>query len=199
MYIRRATTKSIRGSIDLSKNQQYIKAVRSLVLIEFKKMKRELIEQFKNHPVTAEIEAGPKATNISGTLRGKGNLFSFIGFNSNDKPTQPIYRKLEQISLQSTSIAKDGRSKTFIFYPTAEEIFKVTPMPWAEGRSWAKGIETGIAGFGAYLRKNDSGRSGAGIQTASKIQKGGFKNTKYISSMIKDFEVRILTLNKIVA
>lgn len=199
MYIRRATTKSIRGSIDLSKNQQYIKAVRSLVLIEFKKMKRELIEQFKNHPVTAEIEAGPKATNISGTLRGKGNLFSFIGFNSNDKPTQPIYRKLEQISLQSTSIAKDGRSKTFIFYPTAEEIFKVTPMPWAEGRSWAKGIETGISGFGAYLRKNDSGRSGAGIQTASKIQKGGFKNTKYISSMIKDFEVRILTLNKIVA
>lgn len=199
MYIRRATTKSIRGSIDLSRNQQYIKAVKSLVLIEFKKMKQELIEQFKNHPVTSEIEAGPKATNISGTLGGRGNLFSFIGFNSNDKPTQPIYRKLEQISLQSTSIAKDGRSKTFIFYPTAEEIFKVTPMPWAEGRSWAKGIETGISGFGAYLRKNDSGRSGAGIQTASKIQRGGFKNTKYISSMIKDFEVRILTLNKIVA
>jgi hypothetical protein len=26
-------------------------------------------------------------------------------------------------------------------------------MPWAAGRSWAKGIETGISGLGFYLRK----------------------------------------------
>jgi hypothetical protein len=183
--------------IDLSKSKQYVTAVKSIVLVEFKKIKSELIEEFTNHPVTLEIEGGPSASNRSKTLGGQGNLFSFIGFEENDKPTAVIYKKLNEITLNQTVISRDGRSRTFIYYPTAEEIFKVTPMPWATGRSWAKGIETGIAGLGAYLRKDDTGRSGAGIQSQSKNKGGGFKNTKYISHMIKNFERKILTLDGI--
>ena len=63
-------------------------------------------------------------------------------------------------------------------------------MPWATGRSWAKGIETGISGLGYYLLKNtDSSRSGLGIQSPRKVRKKSkFKNTQYISALIKKYE-----------
>ena len=63
-------------------------------------------------------------------------------------------------------------------------------MPWATGRSWAKGIETGISGLGYYLLKNtDSSRSGLGIQWPRKVRKKSkFKNTQYISALIKKYE-----------
>lgn len=181
--------------IDLSKSTQYATALKSIILVNFQKIKNELIQEFKNHPVTIEIEGGPDAKNISGTLGGRGNLFSFIGFNEGDKPTRVIYSKLESIALGNTIIMKNGNSRTTVMYPTADDIFDVTPMPWAEGRSWARGIETGISGLGLYLNKKDTGRSSAGIQRKSKAQTGKFRNTKYISKMIKDFERRILTLD----
>jgi hypothetical protein len=64
-------------------------------------------------------------------------------------------------------------------------------MPWAPGRSWAKGIETGISGLGFYLRvQRDSSRSGLGVQTPKKIRKAGtkFRNTKYISEILKKYK-----------
>lgn len=185
----------ISRMIDLSKSTQYATALKSIILVNFQKIKNELIQEFKNHPVTIEIEGGPDAKNISGTLGGRGNLFSFIGFNEGDKPTRVIYSKLESIALGNTIIMKNGNSRTTVMYPTADDIFDVTPMPWAEGRSWARGIETGISGLGLYLNKKDTGRSSAGIQRKSKAQTGKFRNTKYISKMIKDFERRILTLD----
>lgn len=183
--------------IDLSKSTQYVTKLKSIILVNFKKIKNELIDEFKTHPVTVEIEAGPQARNTSGTLGGNGNLFSFIGFNEGDKPTKVIYSKLESITLGSTIIMRNGSSRTTVIYPTADDIFNVTPMPWAEGRSWAKGIESGISGLGLYLNKKDTGRSGAGIQRHSKSLGGKFRNTQYISKMIKDFERKILTLDGI--
>jgi hypothetical protein len=187
----------ISRMIDLSRSTQYVTALKSIILVNFQKIKNELIQEFKNHPVTIEIEGGPDAQNISRTLGGKGNLFSFIGFNEGDKPTRVIYDKLESITLGSTIIMKDGGSRTTVMYPTADDIFDATPMPWAEGRSWARGIESGISGLGLYLNKKDIGRSSAGIQRKSKAQAGKFRNTKYISKMIKDFERKILTLDGI--
>ena len=63
-------------------------------------------------------------------------------------------------------------------------------MPWAPGRSWAKGIETGISGLGYYLKvSRDSSRSGLGIQSPRKLRRKGtrFKNTSYISALIKKY------------
>ena len=39
-----------------------------------------MIAKFLNHPVTIEIKGGIDASNISGTLSGITNLYSFIGF-----------------------------------------------------------------------------------------------------------------------
>jgi len=74
--------------------------------------------------------------------------------------------------------------------PEAQEIFKATPLPWAPGRSWAKGIESGLSGLGYYLKKSSGGsRSGLGVQTSQKVRKGvKFNNTKYISSFLKKYQ-----------
>ena len=58
-------------------------SVEKRLLLAFERIKRETINEFLRHPVTKEIEAGPTAQNISGTLDGYGNLFSYIGFYTN--------------------------------------------------------------------------------------------------------------------
>ena len=77
-----------------------------------------------------------------------------------------------------------------ISFPTAEEIFAITPLPWATGRSWAEGIERGISGLGYLLRKS-GGRSGAAVQSrVNKVRGGRFQNLPYISSFIKKYRKR---------
>ena len=91
---------------------------------------------------------------------------------------------------------------TVIFdIPTAAQIFSITPMPWAIGRSWARGIETGISGLGYYLKKTKNSRSGLGIQSSTNQVRPGtvFKNTRYISDLINRFSKDLKNLNKITA
>ena len=195
-YVRRTTNKDVSRLIDLRGSMQYIKEVKSIVNDEFKIIKQKLISDFSNHKVTQEIEAGVKASNISNTLGGVGNLFSFIGFDSGDRPVEPIRMALTSISLTSIIISRDGSSRSSVIYPSADDIFRMTPMPWAEGRSWAQGIEQGMPGLGKFLRK-DSGRSGGGLQVDNKVRDGKFSNTSYISSLIRDFEINIKQLDKV--
>ena len=72
-------------------------------------------------------------------------------------------------------------------------------MPWAVGRSWARGIETGISGLGYYLKKTKNSRSGLGIQTTIEQVRTGvmFKNSKYISDLINRFNKELKQLNKL--
>lgn len=46
---------------------------------KIKKSQDDLVREYENHPVTQEIDAGPNASNSSGTLDGKGNLFLLSG------------------------------------------------------------------------------------------------------------------------
>ena len=183
---------SLELQSELNKNlaPQARPEIRKLFQKAFQKKKNEMIAEFLNHPVTIEIKGGVNATNISGTLGGgSGNLFSFIGFDSGDDPIKPILRMLEQTSFDYVNTSAK-RMNYRINLPSAKEIFAVTPMPWATGRSWAKGIETGISGLGFYLRKKTStSRSGLGIQSPRKVRKKSkFKNIKYISDLIKRYE-----------
>jgi hypothetical protein len=93
-------------------------------------------------------------------------------------------------------VKRNGDSQTYIMYPSASDIFKITPLPWAEGRSWAKGIESGLPGLGKFLHtESDVSRSGEGIQTNKNIRSAKFSNTKYISSIINQFEIDIKKIN----
>ena len=158
----------------------------------FKEINAEMIKEFLSTPVTQEIMGGPSAPNISGTLGGATNLFAFIGFNAGEQPVGPILNLLEEVNITYNKEYKEkGIGVSFhVFLPTAEDIFAITPLPWATGRSWAEGIERGISGLGYLLRKS-GGRSGVAVQSrVSKVRGGRFQNTPYISSFIKRYKKR---------
>jgi hypothetical protein len=199
MYVKPTKSGDIKRQIDFRKSPQYVAGVHAIVRSEFQKVKNKLIRTFSQHLVTKEIESGIGASNISGTLAGRGNLFSFIGFEPSDKPTRVIHDKLNEISIASTVISKNGMSRTTVLFPNAEEIFSATPMPWAQGRSWAKGIEEGISNLGQYLYKEtNTSRSGKGIQSKNQVSGASFSKTHYISKMINEFQSELLNLNKII-
>tara|TARA_R100001377_G_scaffold53163_1_gene31233 strand:+ start:115 stop:699 length:585 start_codon:yes stop_codon:yes gene_type:complete len=158
----------------------------------FKKLKQEMIKDFLTDSVTLEILEGAGATNISGTLGGVSNLFAFIGFDSGEQPIAPILQLLEgtQITYKQ-EIKQRGIGVEFeVSLPTAQDIFAITPLPWAAGRSWSEGIERGLSGLGYLLRKN-KGRSGAAIQSrVNKVRSGKFQNRPYISALIKKYKKR---------
>ena len=159
---------------------------------KFKKIKNELIKEFLSDPVTIEILQGASGTNISGTLGGVSNLFAFIGFSSGEQPISPILQSLENIQIKyNKEIRKKGIGVEFdISLPTAQDIFSITPLPWANGRSWAEGIERGLSGLGYLLRK-DGGRSGAAVQSrVNKVRSGRFQNRPYISALMKKYKKR---------
>lgn len=196
MYIKKLRSDQIERMVDFRKSREYRATLRAVVLKEFQKEKVKLIKEFARHPVTLELEGGIGASNTSNTLDGRGNLFSFIGFESSDKPTAPIYEKLNEIQVTSTIIQKNGTSVSTILYPAPNEIFAVTPMPWAEGRSWAEGIEKGIPNLGRYLFKDsDKSRSGKGVQSQNQVSSATFSPTSYIGTMMNKFEHNIKTLN----
>ena len=121
--------------------------------------KGKLLEDFKSHPVTKEIEAGPKAANLSGTLIGGGNLFSFIGFDDSDRPAALVYQFLRaSITLQKgkPSITKT-KNTIYMGYkvniPNESQLASVSSMPWETG-SWLYRIERGISGLGHYIYEN---------------------------------------------
>lgn len=188
------------------------------VFVAFNLLKREMIKEFREHPVTKEIMAGPRAKNTSGVLDGYGNLFSFIGFYQEDDPIEPILNLFtDKIQIQFGGYSKAGLVWN-VSFPTASDVWAVTPMPWASGRSWARGIEQGISGIGFYLftkregRLEEASRSGTAIQ----LNEGGkikrrkrptttrrfsrkryiFRNTAYISSLLNKYEKKFLALNE---
>lgn len=186
---------------ELQADKEYQKQVNSIIDSEFNKIKNNYIQEFINHPITQEIKGGIDATNTSGTLGGITNLYSFIGFDEGTDPIRPIEDLLNKSNYRIVFNNKATDSTVIFDIPTAAQIFEITPMPWAIGRSWARGIETGISGLGYYLKKIKNSRSGLGIQSSTEQIRTGasFKNTKYISDLINRFSKDLKNLNKITA
>jgi len=179
------------------REQEYVRYVNRRIKTKVEEIKEEILKEFNNHPVTVEIVGGVSSSNISGTLNGITNLFSFIGFDSGEKPIDPIRRRIEQIA-PKFRISPTGIITYTIEFPTAKDIFEITPLPWAPGRSWAKGIETGISGIGYYIKKVSNSRSGLGIQSKKPVRTGvRFQNTQYISSLINKYTKEIQKLEKL--
>ena len=163
---------------------------------QFENAKKKALSDFEQHPITSEIKEGPNAPNSSGTLRGIGNLYSYIGFDSGDNP---IGRLRELLASKIRIRNKVSRKSDFVFYitvdiPDEKEIQSVTKLPWAPGRSWAKGIEDGLSGLGNYLVTNsEKSRSGTAIQVEATVSSSAFSTTPYLTKIIQDL---ILSLEK---
>lgn len=166
-------------------------------LTRFTAAKNESLKDFDDHPITKELRAGPDASNSSGTLGGKGNLFSFIGFYEGEDPTNIVREALEVYwNLERTPIIEDkGNRINFKFKvnsPSLTKLYSLTPLPWEEGRSWLRGIEKGISGLGNYIYwktlPNPPSRSGTGIQSQTILRNAIFRPRDYMTEILKTFE-----------
>jgi hypothetical protein len=157
-----------------------------------------MVSEFLNHPVTKEIDNGPEASNISSTLGGQGNLFSYIGFEEGSEPTESVKEILENSVKVSArpEISVNGKNIKINFPvsgPTISEIESETPMPFEGGKSWVSGVEKGISGFSYYVFRKfiKNSRSSTGIQAEPQVRTGSFKPSPYLSVILKKFYSKI--------
>ena len=173
-------------------NRAVKQAVYNIVQKEIEKEKALFRADFESHPVTQELDGGENASNISGTLGGYGNLFSFLGFNRGANPTAPVKSLIQKISLAGNVQANNNGFRFKVNIPSKEDFSAIARLPWEGGRSWLLDIERGISGLGAYLygRFNNS-RSGSGIQSKYNYSNRSFRNVKYFSEMYSKFLKRL--------
>jgi hypothetical protein len=88
------------------------RAAYDLAYTYFIRAKNAMLRQFNEHPITEEIESGRNAINLSGTLDGYGNLFSFIGFPSDERPVADLRALLQDSVTFRQTIFRD---MTFYF------------------------------------------------------------------------------------
>jgi hypothetical protein len=173
-------------------NRAVKKMVRDIVQKEVEKEKALFQQDFESHPVTQELDGGENASNISGTLGGYGNLFSFLGFNQGTNPTAPVKFLIQRITLDRNIQATGNGFKVRVNVPSKEEFGAVSRLPFEGGRSWLLDIERGISGLGAYLYGRFAGsRSGTGIQSKYNYSNKRFRNVKYFSGMYTKFLRRL--------
>jgi hypothetical protein len=164
---------------------------------EMSKIKQELLEDYNDHPVTKELEAGADSENISQTLNGVGNLTTYIGFQEGTNPTEPVRDKLKTVTLNSKGrVSKDDSNLSFEFdviAPSIEEVESVGSLPFEQGNSWIKGIENGISGFGAYIygRMFKNSRSGKGLQGRKTFRQGNFRPVSYMNEIMTKFYMKV--------
>jgi|LakMenE18May11ns_1017448.scaffolds.fasta_scaffold9907575_4 hypothetical protein len=179
-------------NIAVLSNKQIKKQAFEIAQSKLEKAKNELINDFGSHSVSREIKAGPSSTNISGTLGGYGNLFSFIGFDAGNNPVDlwiAFLKNKIQIKNKNPKTSESGDKILFEFDVNGVSDADLTAnaqMPWELGRSWIKSIEQGISGFSFYISKK-LGRSGGGIQADNKVRSGQYQRKQYWSSMWKKF------------
>tara|TARA_Y100001938_G_C7994016_1_gene381051 strand:+ start:157 stop:783 length:627 start_codon:yes stop_codon:yes gene_type:complete len=167
-------------------------------------LKGAALADFDRHPVTRELKQGPDGANISGTLGGIGNLFSFIGFYSSDKPTDLVREVLKgYLNIMGTQTKIQGRRgvssyRYSLSFPSISAFDLAGKMPWEDGNSWVKGVETGISGFSNYMyltrgegKLSERSRSGSGLQSRKKLNAGIFKPTKYITEILDEYRRRL--------
>jgi hypothetical protein len=180
-----AINRSIVGS-DFNKQlpKLALSQTKKIVRRAFEKKKTEMIADFLNHPVTIEIKGGIEAKNITNTLNGITNLYSFIGFPKAEDPITPIVEVLQTTNLRFSRVTSRKIDFTAEL-PDPPDIWKVTPLPYNVGRSWARSIETGLSGLNFYLNKRKGSRSGLGVQSKKRIRSVKFRNIQYISAFLK--------------
>lgn len=166
-------------------------------MVELKK--NEFLDEFDNHEITQEIEAGAEPNFGVGDVNG--NLFSFLGFRAGSDPTGDLRGYLKKSIKLGPSYAynKGRRLYTFkILFPTIDEIKEFTDLgkytqdTWGPGRSWAISIERGIPGLSFYKYSTDpkilgkGSRSGTGLQRKNQIHPGStYKPRSYITKLLK--------------
>jgi hypothetical protein len=191
--------KVVRNSYTVSKQSDIIIKRRVAGL------KGVALKEFDKHPVTRELSQGPAGVNLSNTLNGVGNLFSFIGFYKGQNVIGPIRDTLkDHFDLVGAQGKKRGRKGVEAFtyqlsIPSINSFDLVSRMPWESGNSWVVGIERGISGFSHYMylklgegkELTSKSRSGKGLQSRKTLNAGIFKPIPYITEILNNYRKRL--------
>jgi len=168
-------------------------------------LKGVALKEFDRHPVSREIAQGPEGVNVSNTLSGEGNLFSFIGFSKTSDPLGPV-REVLKSNLNLTSRQKKKRGAKGMVsgysyqlsFPTFAAFDLVARMPWESGNSWVEGVEKGISGYSNYMyfkfgdgKELTKSRSGKALQVKKSANSGIFKTTPYITEILTNYRRRL--------
>jgi hypothetical protein len=184
-------SREVEARIKIQAVNYIVKYSSQKISSQFENIKKRMIQEFLNHPVTKEINGGLSASNSSQTLSGinnDGNLFTFIGFYLDDDPIAPIEELFSNISIEI--IKTYNTVSVNVKLPTPSDVWDVTPMPWQDGRSWAKGIESGISGLNYYFhlkKTSEKSRSTEGVQLHRTRTNARYIPTKYITELLKKY------------
>lgn len=190
MISNRALQASLKGQI--LNDRKIVQEFDRIAQREFGKIKRKMMREFENHEVTKGLES------FGGSdLVPRGTLFGFLGFERGQNPVEPLRNALERGTILKPGRVRMNRGeKVYVaMIPSKDDLYSVTPLPWAPGRSWLKAVEFGISGLGNYMVvTSSSSRSGEGIQVEGANLGGKFKNVSYISSILKNLQKELLSL-----
>jgi hypothetical protein len=177
-------------------------AIEQRVNTSLNKSRQKLLDDFDSHPITQEIEGGPNASNISQTLGGYGNLFSFMGFEAGSDPISPI-RSLLARSIKISSLRDVSGKLIFrlkFTVPTKDQLSQISSLPWST-ESWIEAVEKGMSGLGQYLYKSEKSinvsRSGPAVQLSGEVSRSGGSSiaadymTGILERMLADIENRL--------
>jgi len=184
---------SINKKINQALANNNLLKIKSYTLADsyFKRAKNIMLKTFDSHPITIELEGGPdNQENISGTLDGYGNLYSFIGFYNGEKPTENLRQILDNLTYIKPTVLRNNKFYFKVSTPSKEEIENVTQMPWENGNSWAYEVEGEISGLSHFLYKEwVNSRSSMGIQLKHKyIESISFHGRPYITEILNNFK-----------
>jgi hypothetical protein len=165
------------------------RAAYDLAYTYFIRAKNAMLRQFNEHPITEEIESGRNAVNLSGTLDGYGNLFSFIGFPSDERPVADLRALLQESVTFRQTIFRDMTFYFRVSVPDRQDVEAASQMPWEPGNSWAYEVERGISGANHYMYKKWlQGRSKTGVQIpVENMEDLTFSPKPYITEILQDF------------
>ena len=168
-------------------SSQYTRRFKQIIEMQIRSKveaaRKQLLMEFDNHEVTRDLSSGPG----SGNLAGGGDLFSFIGFDASDRPTNALrVYLLRSLRVRVSQVLRNEIGVNFhISLPTKEEMELLSPMPWAPGRSWLREVEMGIPGLGQYLvKESPSSRSGAAIQVKGVVNSNKFGGVPYMTEIL---------------
>lgn len=173
------------------------------VISKVNRVRNRFFKEFRSHKVTQEIAEGNEAANISGTLGGYGNLYSFIGFDeSNENPILALEDYLQASIEVKREKYSNGQWRFRVTLPTLNQIEALTPMkPWSS-ESWVTAVESYIPNIAHYMHKEASAsRSGMGIQIKGSIKNrpsGGsvvFHPTPYLTPLLENLRANLQNLD----
>ena len=164
---------------------------------------REFWQEFENHSVTRELD-GPTPENnpnYTNTLDGRGNLFSYIGFNQGRQPIEELREVLRRkMGPPRIRIRKRIFGSTFEIRtntPTKENVEQdpSTVIGRYTGRSWLHAVRKGLAGFGHYFftlkRTLPNSASTRALQFTQRLKSGTHRPISYLSPLLRTFRKRI--------